>query len=57
MAYVDLQDLPRRKASDKSFLIKTFLVEQLNPCQINNFQTNFINRLLENKKKKILLFI
>ena len=48
MAYVDFQDLERRKASDKSFLIKTLLIEQLNPCQINNFQTNFINRLLEN---------
>ena len=28
------------------------LVEQLNPCQINNLEMNFINQILKNFKKE-----
>ena len=35
-----------------NLLINRLLVEQLNLCQINNFQMNFANQLSENFKKE-----
>ena len=46
-----------------SFLTKNLEVVVLNLCEINNFQMNFINQLLEKfdikslEKKKVLFFI